>query len=418
MATTLFLLDTTADTHLATNNGTLQGGAGGWVAKALGTSRGSGLVASTATATAAGPVTGIEVPGATEWISPPVSADVTISGTITANVWAAESNMSANVAINVIIEIIRANALGTNNSNTLVEIVRSTRTTEVAVTTRAVNNFTTGMTSGAYTSQTLNRGDRLRIRVFGDDAGTMASGFTFNIGYNGNTGGADGDTFVTFTENFSFESAPAGTQIFLTNVASDVTTASIDKEAWTSRGSGVASAVTLLPAGWTAPVQVTDTHISGTVIDWFTKQLNAFTLTGMAVANLRALEANALANVSVRCEIARVDDDGTNPTVWASWCIAPTASDNGELTTSEVARTANVSGDDLVVSDGQRLRIRLYMDDISSLPMAVDWNATVFYNGTTASASGDTYVTLAQTVTEFTASAGLPGWIATRMQRF
>ena len=77
------------------------------------------------------------------------------------------------------IEIIRANATATRNSNTLLEIVRSTRVTELA-TSRAANNFTTGMTSGGYTGQTLNRGDRLRIRVFGDDAGTMAAGFTFN----------------------------------------------------------------------------------------------------------------------------------------------------------------------------------------------------------------------------------------------
>ena len=133
--------------------------------------------------------------------------------------------------------------------------------------------------------------------------------------------------------------------------------------------------------------------------DWYTPELEAFTLTGMAQANIRALESNASANASLRCELARVDDDGTNPTVWASWCCAPTGTDNGELTTSEVARTINVSGDDLAFTDGQRLRIRIYLDDISSAAMANAFNVQPFFNGTSAAASGDTYVTLAQSST-------------------
>ena len=111
--------------------------------------------------------------------------------------------------------------------------------------------------------------------------------------------------------------------LYLTDTASDVATASVDREAWTSRGAGVQTDVTNTAAGWTAPIQVTDTA-GGTVVDWFTKQLTAFTLTGMAVVNIRALESNASAGASLRCEIARVESDGTSPTVWASWCIAPT----------------------------------------------------------------------------------------------
>ena len=129
-------------------------------------------------------------------------------------------------------------------------------------------------------------------------------------------------------------------------------------------------------------------------------------MTGMAQANIRALESNATANASLRCQIARVESDGTSPTVWADWCIAPTGTDNGELTTSEVARTANVSGDDLAVSDQQRLRIRIYLDDISSAAMANAFNVQPFFNGTSGGASGDSYVTFAQTLTEFSGAAG------------
>lgn len=413
MATQLFLLSAVPDIQLATRHtGLWTGSAVGWSSKALGTARGGGVVASGSQSTNTGPVNGIEAIDTSpvlsmDWISPPVAADVTISGTITANIWASESSMSANVAINVVIEIIRANVLGTVNSNTLVQIVKSTRTTEEAVTTRAAANFTTGMTSGAYSSQTLNRGDRLRVRVIADDGGgNMATGFTFNMSYNGSSASADGDTYVTFTEDFSFESAPAGSVLYLTDTASAVSTASVDREAWTSRGSGATTITTTAVTGPTTPIQMTQTA-GGTVVDWFTRPLTAFTLAGMALANLRVLAANTNYNGSVRCQIARVDGDGTNPTVWADWGIAAlAATDGGEPSTSEAARTSAISGDDLAISDGQRLRIRVFASDASVSNMnSAGTSVSLVYGGTSGGASGDTYITLPQTVTEYTPPA-------------
>ncbi len=560
MATQLFLLDTAPDVHLGTDSVRLTGTATGWTSRALGTARGSGVVAVAATQSVAGATVGVELgwSGANvtrEWISPPLAADVTIAGTITANIWASESSMSANVAINVVVDVIRANATGTRNSNTVVEIARSTNTVELALTTRTANNFTVTPTSTA-----ANRGDRLRVRVFGDDsaAATMASGFSFDGSYNGTTAAADGDSYVSFTETFAFESAtpgvlqqsardsehavgssttaqreaqpfaaasatltevrvwlrttgaptddavveiqtdsagspsgsvvatvatvagtslnttmteytystsialtasttywlvvrrsgavdavnfynvginnaggagwtslktfasgswtaalggaftvkltfavPTPTTLYLTDTASAVATASVDREAWTSRGAGVQNDVTNTAAGYTAPIQVTDTA-GGTVVDWFTRPLTAFTLGGMAVANLR-LAASA---TSARLEIARVDNDGTNATVWGSWCIAPVTTDGGLLIASEVARTANLSGDDLAISDGQRLRIRVSIDDPANAAMVTGRTVTLYYAGTSAAASGDSYVTFPQTLTEYTAPGG------------
>ena len=395
MATQLFLRTDFADIGLATDSLNLRSVAtAGWQRRLLGLARGSSVLQLTTTAIA-GPTTGIDVTtGASatyEWISPPLAADVTIAGTITANIWGRESAASVNAAINIVVEVIRANALGTRNSNTLVQIVKSARTTEMAVSTTAnsVANFT--MTP---TSTVVNRGDRLRIRVFGDDAGTMSASGTFGIGVAGPTAAANGDTYVTFTETFSFESAPAGTVLYLTDTASDVATASVDREAWTARGGGVVSDVVNTAAGWAAPIQLTDTA-GGTVVDWYSKRLNAFTLTGMAVANLRANESDSLLNVALRCEIARVEADGSSPTVWASWAGA------SGLGTSEAVRTINVSGDDLAISNGQRLRFRIYIDDAPDVPMPASHTATFYYAGTSAATSGDSYITLPQTVTEF-----------------
>ncbi len=423
MATQLFLdglNNDGADTHRGTNSAKLDGAASGWQPLRLSTARGSGSTFASNTATVTGPTNGVEIVGTAsvpnEWLSPPVSADVTISGTITANIWAHESAMTANVAINVVIDIIRSDA-----SNTIVQIVKSTNVVELGTSSAAVN-FTTGMTSGSYTAQTLNRGDRLRIRVFGDDstAATMASGATFTIQWRGSTAGAGGDSYVTFTENFSFESAPSGTVIYLTDTASPVSTASVDREAWTARGSGVVNDVTNTAAGFTSPIQVTDTA-GGTVVDWFTKQLQAVTLTGMAVANLRAIESNSAGNASLRLEIARVESDGTSPTVWASWCMSTDAvinTVNGEISTIERAETVNVSGDDLAISDGQRLRIRLYIDDFPIAAMGAGHTVTTYYSGTSGGASGDSFITFPVTLTEFTAASPGPVWRRRPAHRF
>ena len=581
MATTLYLLDTIPDTHLGTDNANLRGSFVGWVSRALGTARGSGVVASAATATVTGATAGVEIaltgPVVCEWISPPLSADATIAGTITLNFWSSESNMSANVAINAVIEVIRAKTTTTRDSNTLVEIARSARVTEVAVTTRAVNNFTV-----TPTSTVVNRGDRLRVRVFGDDVGTMASGFTFDLGYNGTSAAADGDSFVTFTETFAFEGAAAGTTIYLTDTDSTATSFSLvssftgadenplseggtwgaligdpvqrvsnraagtltslntgyyipstyqnpaayctlttfanaqglfikiaspgasfngyrirasntattisvmsggseglaiftdggattwsngdllgvraigsgssvwlevwqntgagwtrvltgldtgssgspwkaagnigisifgttsrtddvyagdnsvfltPKEAWTSRGGGVVNIVADNAGGFTVglPVQ-----------EWYTRQLTAFTLGGMAQANIRVKESVSTANLSLRGEIASVNSDGSSPTVWASWCQSANNGNTGELSTSETAETVNISGDDLAITAGQRLRFRLYLEDIPGSSMVGGATATVYYAGTSGGASGDSYITLPQSVTEFT----------------
>ena len=231
MATQLFLRapqDDPADVHRGTNTARRNGVASGWLTAAISLTRGANAQTNLTTNTVAGTTVGIELTngaGGTpvEWISPPVAADVTISGTITANIWCAENSMNANVAINVIIDIIRAATFGADGSNAIQNIVQSTFATEMALSTRAANNFTTGMTSGAYTAQTLNRGDRLRIRIIGDDAGTMATGFTFSASMGGPTAAADGDTYVTFTETITFEAAPSGTQLFLTNEQSGLT---------------------------------------------------------------------------------------------------------------------------------------------------------------------------------------------------
>lgn len=398
MATQLFLGRTVNGGNWNTGNNDADpflGTTSGWFNMPLRLTRDAGVNASSNVLTVAGATNGVVVPITTYWISDPLDADVTISGSITWNIWASESNMSANVAINGRLEKID----GATNAVTLID--QTTNVTEVAVTTRAANNFSETPAAGVA----CKRGDRLRVFIFGDDAGTMASGFNFNMSYGGTTAAADGDSYVTLTENLTFVSEPAGSQVFLTDTASPVATASVDREAWTSRGAGVQTDVRNTAAGFTAPLQVTDTA-GGTVVDWFTKGLTAFTLGGAVRCNVRGLESNLAANASFQVQIAVVDNDGTNPVVWGI------GKASAELATTESAQSFLVAGDDLSVTNDQRIRIRISIDDFAdgsvSSTMAAGQTVTLHYAGTSGGASGDTYFTFTQSLTEYVPPVRVP----------
>lgn len=360
----------------------------------LSTTRGSSLVVGSAN-TVSGPTAGIEITNGTQpylFVTPPLASDITISGSITWNIWAQESSMNANVAINGILWV------SSGATGTFTEIDRTARTTELGFSgSRTVQNFSETPAAGIA----CKKGDRLVATIFGDDAGTMGSGFTFDVGVGGTTASADGDTFLTLTENVTFDTAtPSGTQVFLTDTASSVSTASVDREAWTSRGAGAQTDVTNTAAGPTSGIQVTDTA-GGTVVDWFTKPLAATTIGGRVTCNVWANESNAAANASVRVEIALVDFDGTNATVWAS------GTNSGEIpVTTSTAQGWVVSGDDLSVAPAQRLRIRLYVDDATQSTLVTGHTVTTNYAGTSGGATGDTYFTFSQTLTEYTEPAG------------
>lgn len=218
MATTLYLRNTTAaDGRRAAAifrgepTNALDGAAEFWAPMQLSTARGASSAGSDATPTVAGPTPGQEIRYGSkhaEWISPPLAADVTISGTITFNLWAMESSMNANVAINAALwRLTPQGAFGA-------QLLQSAQTAELG-TGFAPFNFNVLPSSTAFT-----KGDRLYLIVFGDDAGTMAAGFTFSLTFGGATPGSNGDSYVTFADTLSFYSAdPDGTVLYPTNDA-------------------------------------------------------------------------------------------------------------------------------------------------------------------------------------------------------
>lgn len=185
------------------------------------------------------------------------------------------------------------------------------------------------------------------------------------------------------------------TQVFLTDTNSDIDPggASVDtKAAWTARGAGSVNAVRNTTAGWTAPLQWTSSA-GGNTLEWYTPTLDAFTLTGPVLANIRALVSVA-GTASAAAELAVTAGDGTGAVVWA------TTTYDTQLNASDAAFQFYLQGDDTAVAQGKRLRIRVYIDDMSNAAMVTGRTATLSYSGTTGAAAGDTYITIPNTLVE------------------
>lgn len=373
-------------TALQTNLANAAGTATGWTTFDANANQGSSVTSSTRT-TVAGTTLGIEVPSNTAWMTPPLSADFTISGTVTFNCWARESNAMANTGMRCIVERINCTDLSVST------IVDSAQGTELATGTppASARNWTATPTSTA-----CNRGDRLRIRWIADDVGTMGSGYTIEMWYDAGTG-VNGDTYVQFNENLTFETdtTPGGTQLLLTQTAASGSInpgSAIEYEAWTNNTS-LSTSVVNTTAGWTAPIQWTDSA-GGTAVEWYTRPLQAFTLAGMALFQLNAIGSSSGLG-GVRVEVAVTDSDGTNAATWATACIEPSVTIGTTYAASEVW----VAGDDTAVSDGQRLRIRVFADDRDGAAMTTGGTMTLRYGTNSYS-----YLELPQSVSEYTSS--------------
>lgn len=152
-----------------------------------------------------GPITGQAFPSAdimyqtnqpTLLISPPLSAGVTIAGTITPNIWCLESVATANAGFRY--QVMRwsvatggiVSSLGISADDGVAECgtVAAVRTAPTLTPTSTV--FVTG--------------DRIVIIIYRDDAtATTAGTGTMTIDYNAATG-VDGDSYFNFTETMTF----------------------------------------------------------------------------------------------------------------------------------------------------------------------------------------------------------------------
>jgi hypothetical protein len=409
MSTTLYFRQTTQGAAVANeaccNNSTdtpIQLKAGGAPSGStnfmLDTARGAGVVSKTLTSVT-GPTSGIELNQGSAslpwwWWTPAVDQDFTLSGTVTFNLWALESSMNANAAVNCSLILWR--------NGTAVSTICNTANGTEEGTSAAGHSIPV-----TPSSTNVRKGDRLIAIVWFDDATatSMGSGFTLTFRYDGATASADGDSFIQLTETIGFLTTdPTIETLWLNEVASDVTIggASIDeKEAWsTPHGNSATTAVTNSVAGPTAGFAITKTA-GGNAIDWYTRQLQSFTLSGPVLVQLRGLTSSALGlGGGFWLEISVCNSDGSSPALWAKNAV-----DIGG--TTQTTYSYYVCGQDTAVADGQRLRLRVLLDDASGsgFNMATGRTATLNYSGT-GSPADECKVVFDQSLAEFTGGGG------------
>jgi hypothetical protein len=223
VATTLYLRTALASCGIGQKLNNKLGVAQWWAPRALSTTAGTSRTGA-GMATVNGPTSGIST--TSMWISEPLAAAATISGTITFNIWAKEDGMSANATIGFVVQKVAAQTLAVSDI-----VAGSIFGTELTTAYLAKNWTTTPASTG------LAKGDRIAVSVYADDATstTMGSGFVVDMYYDYDVANT-ADTWVQFNENLTFMTFSGAQYIYPTNVASDLATADVDYKAWTSRG--------------------------------------------------------------------------------------------------------------------------------------------------------------------------------------
>ena len=359
------------------------------------TARGGAADFGTYTAVAGPTVTKLAQSNATH----PITSAFTMSGTITFNMWGRQS-VDSNAGF--VMRVMRYNAA----TDALELVVEQAKGTELATsaTTSTANNWT----ASGYSAVAFAPGDHILVFVGFDDAGgNMIAGGTLRHDFDGPTPGAVGDSYVTFTEDFAFDtSAPAGTTLYLRNSASDIVDqgSTINEKALsTSRGAASTTGVVNAVTGPTAGIKMTVTA-GGNELEWYSGRIGPVTLSGPALVNLRGLQSNVASNGGLRVELHRVEDDGTGA-VW--WCggLLVRSGFQGSLATSTQAHSAKVMGAPLGFV-GHRLRLRVFADESYTQVwqhMAASGTVTLQFDGPTGGAAGDSFITFTETITDYTA---------------
>lgn len=132
---------------------------------------------------------------ALEWISgrSPVGG-WTLSGTVTFNIWGLENSMSANIGLRA--RLFKITAAGSES-----EIGGGPFDDGVEMgTSSAAMNWT-----GTPSSTAFSEDDRLIVRIYITNIGTMGGGFNGQMVYNGPTAAASGDSYIQLTETVTFK---------------------------------------------------------------------------------------------------------------------------------------------------------------------------------------------------------------------
>lgn len=163
--------------------------------------------------------------------------------------------------------------------------------------------------------------------------------------------------------------------------------------------------------GPTSGIQYTDSTVAatdGNPMSWYSKPLEAVTVAGQIVASIWGRENSSSANSAPCIKVERCAGDGTvlstivalTPSQGASEWSSTTGGASKTLTIT----AANVT--DTALSDGDRLRISVWIDDASdqggsgTMGAAAGRNTNIWYNGPNG-AQGQSRIAFTETLTEY-----------------
>lgn len=160
----------------------------------------------------------------------------------------------------------------------------------------------------------------------------------------------------------------------------------------TARG---AAATTLTRAAIAGPTNGLEL---GTNVAWISSPIDQDILvTGSLTINLRMAESSASANCGAQVVVERVDPVGDITQIINS--------ERGiELGTAESAQQWTVTPASIQLHKGDRIRVRVAINDAGGTMAAVGATATLWLNGPTAGASGDSWVRFNETFNVLTSS--------------
>ncbi|MEW5907083.1 MAG: fibronectin type III domain-containing protein [Elusimicrobiota bacterium] len=131
----------------------------------------------------------------------------------------------------------------------------------------------------------------------------------------------------------------------------------------------------------------------GAVQTWYTPPLDAVTIVSSVTFNLRAWESATQANATVTAELYRASNSGGIISTIVSALIP-----RPELGTGDAAQTWTREPSPTALSNGDRLALRVFIDDGDGVTMASGRSVYMSINGPTANAAGDSWVQVLETL--------------------
>jgi hypothetical protein len=349
-----------------------------------------------------------------EFVTQPVATAFTLSGPIRFNFSSAQTGPAGVLNAGFVARVYKLSTDGN------LSLVMSDATSGEIIGGPGITSW-----SGTPSSTSFAKGDRIALFLGIDDSGgTMSDGSEYGPGQqsvyiytDGEVAGDVGDSWMQLTENATFDEAInfSGTTLYLGAASSDVSAGSAvdEREMWRTQGNAPLEAMTDTVAGPIAAASRSWTVTpGGNAIEWYSRRLNAFTLSGQVLVAIWGSATwdsqGYYSGAAMTAEVSIVEADGSNPRVWGRQLLGGLGAGSRPL------MGGTLSGPDTSITGGQRLRLRIYLDDNYAawpFPVRPGATASVHYNGMNNdySTGDNSYIRLSQSVTESTAPPPPPG---------